>query len=148
MEEMKAKNKTVIILIFSALLLVGILWVLKSIPEENQDIQEAETKVEEIIVGGDKDEHGCIGSAGYTWCQIKQKCLREWEEPCEDEDKIIEKQCVNDDDCIVFGKTGDCYCGCFNKNYQWESGGKCFCAAPTSCKCVNGKCEGVFDTAP
>ena len=34
------------------------------------------------IVGGDKDEHGCIGSAGYTWCEEKQKCLRAWEEPC------------------------------------------------------------------
>ena len=34
------------------------------------------------IVGGDADEHGCIGSAGYTWCEEKQKCLRTWEEPC------------------------------------------------------------------
>jgi hypothetical protein len=37
------------------------------------------------IVGGDKDEHGCIGSAGYTWCEAKQKCLRTWEESCEEE---------------------------------------------------------------
>lgn len=36
----------------------------------------------EKVVGGDKDEHGCIGSAGYSWCQEKQKCLRIWEEPC------------------------------------------------------------------
>lgn len=35
------------------------------------------------LVGGDKDEHGCIGSAGYSWCETKQKCLREWEEKCE-----------------------------------------------------------------
>ncbi len=34
------------------------------------------------VVGGDKDAHGCIGSAGYTWCQLKSKCLRQWEEPC------------------------------------------------------------------
>ena len=34
------------------------------------------------IVGGDKDEHGCIGSAGYSWCELKQKCLRSWEESC------------------------------------------------------------------
>jgi phenylpyruvate tautomerase PptA (4-oxalocrotonate tautomerase family) len=34
------------------------------------------------IVGGDKDEHGCIGSAGYSWCEAKQKCLRVWEESC------------------------------------------------------------------
>lgn len=35
------------------------------------------------IVGGDKDVHGCIGSAGYSWCEVKQKCLRIWEEKCE-----------------------------------------------------------------
>jgi len=34
------------------------------------------------MVGNDKDEHGCIGSAGYTWCAAKNKCLRIWEEPC------------------------------------------------------------------
>lgn len=34
------------------------------------------------LVGNDKDEHGCIGSAGYTWCEVKNKCLRVWEEPC------------------------------------------------------------------
>jgi len=35
------------------------------------------------LLGGDADEHGCIGSAGYTWCEEKQKCLRTWEEACE-----------------------------------------------------------------
>jgi hypothetical protein len=35
------------------------------------------------LVGNDKDEHGCIGSAGYTWCELKNKCLRTWEEKCE-----------------------------------------------------------------
>ena len=35
------------------------------------------------IIGGDKDEHGCLIAAGYSWCEIKQKCLRVWEESCE-----------------------------------------------------------------
>jgi hypothetical protein len=35
------------------------------------------------IVGNDRDEHECIGSAGYTWCEVKNKCLRIWEEECE-----------------------------------------------------------------
>ena len=34
------------------------------------------------LVGNDRDEHGCIGSAGYTWCEVKKKCLRTWEESC------------------------------------------------------------------
>lgn len=33
-------------------------------------------------IGGDSDTHGCKGSAGYSWCEAKQKCLRSWEEEC------------------------------------------------------------------
>ena len=36
-------------------------------------------------LGGDVDAHGCIGSAGYSWCELKQKCLRTFEEKCENE---------------------------------------------------------------
>jgi len=39
-------------------------------------------KATTTMVGNDRDEHGCIGSAGYSWCEAKQKCLRIWEEPC------------------------------------------------------------------
>jgi len=46
------------------------------------------------MVGNDKDEHGCIGSAGYSWCEAKQKCLRTWEEPCE---------INNFEDCVADG---------------------------------------------
>jgi len=31
------------------------------------------------IIGGDKDEHGCIGSAGYTWDANVGACIRSWE---------------------------------------------------------------------
>lgn len=30
-------------------------------------------------VGGDRDAHGCIGSAGYMWCEKTAKCERAWE---------------------------------------------------------------------
>ncbi len=30
-------------------------------------------------VGGDRDEHGCIGSAGYQWCERTGQCERPWE---------------------------------------------------------------------
>ncbi|MDD5098750.1 MAG: eight-cysteine-cluster domain-containing protein [Candidatus Colwellbacteria bacterium] len=33
-------------------------------------------------IGGDRDEHGCLPAAGYSWCDAKQKCLRVWEESC------------------------------------------------------------------
>ena len=35
------------------------------------------------IIGGDSDIHGCKASAGYSWCAVKNKCLRVWEEKCE-----------------------------------------------------------------
>jgi hypothetical protein len=31
------------------------------------------------IVGADKDIHGCIGSAGYQWSEIKKECIRSFE---------------------------------------------------------------------
>lgn len=31
-------------------------------------------------VGGDRDVHGCIGSAGYTYSQINNKCIRTFEQ--------------------------------------------------------------------
>ncbi|NYZ78101.1 right-handed parallel beta-helix repeat-containing protein, partial [Candidatus Micrarchaeota archaeon] len=38
--------------------------------------------VQPSLIGGDKDAHGCLIAAGYSWCEAKQKCLRTWEEPC------------------------------------------------------------------
>lgn len=35
------------------------------------------------VIGGDKDAHGCYLTAGYSWCDLKKKCLRPWEEKCE-----------------------------------------------------------------
>jgi hypothetical protein len=29
--------------------------------------------------GSDRDEHGCIGSAGYRWCERTAQCERPWE---------------------------------------------------------------------
>jgi len=45
----------------------------------------AETNIEwpeEPLVGGDVDKYGCKASAGYNWCETKEECLREWENPC------------------------------------------------------------------
>ena len=28
--------------------------------------------------GSDRDVHGCIASAGYTWCERTQACERPW----------------------------------------------------------------------
>mmetsp|Transcript_139012 Transcript_139012/g.337671 ORF Transcript_139012/g.337671 Transcript_139012/m.337671 type:complete len:320 (-) Transcript_139012:252-1211(-) len=36
-------------------------------------------KVNAVVVGGDRDEHGCIPSAGYSWCEATSECIRPWE---------------------------------------------------------------------
>jgi membrane-bound inhibitor of C-type lysozyme len=33
-------------------------------------------------VGGQKDGHECLGSAGYSWCEARQNCERPWERYC------------------------------------------------------------------
>ena len=30
-------------------------------------------------LGNDRDAHGCIGSAGYIWCEKDNQCQRSWE---------------------------------------------------------------------
>ncbi|RQR48375.1 hypothetical protein DIE21_23680 [Burkholderia sp. Bp9140] len=45
-----------------------------------QDTQGAQTaQAAPPMVGGDRDAHGCIGSAGYAWCERTQQCERPWE---------------------------------------------------------------------
>ncbi len=31
-------------------------------------------------VGGQRDKHGCLTSAGYTWSEVRKDCIRPWEE--------------------------------------------------------------------
>lgn len=34
---------------------------------------------DEQIIGGDRDENGCLGAAGYRWNERELACVREWE---------------------------------------------------------------------
>ncbi len=36
-------------------------------------------KAIEPLIGGDRDEHGCLPSAGYTWSYALHDCVRIWE---------------------------------------------------------------------
>ncbi len=38
-----------------------------------------DTLTERPPVGGQKDEHGCLTAAGYTWSQVKNECIRIFE---------------------------------------------------------------------
>ena len=32
------------------------------------------------LIGGNKDEHGCLTAAGYTWSELRRDCIRIFED--------------------------------------------------------------------
>lgn len=40
------------------------------------------TQTAPTLIGGQKDAHGCLPAAGYSWCPSTNKCQRMWEEYC------------------------------------------------------------------
>lgn len=70
------------------------------------------------LPGSDKDEHGCIPSAGYSWCEVKQKCIRSWEETCANLNK--NSNCPGQ---VCFESVIDpITCKCMQYNYRVNSG--------------------------
>ena len=61
----------------SQMILIALL--LSCNPKANPS-REIDPPMEIIEAGGDRDDHGCIASAGYTWSQVKENCIRLWEE--------------------------------------------------------------------
>jgi hypothetical protein len=78
------KKIVIIIVIVCVVLIAGAVYfslTKKTNPESNQGNDQ--------VVGNDKDAHGCISSAGYSWCEAKNKCLRVFEEFCADAVKSL-----------------------------------------------------------
>jgi hypothetical protein len=44
--------------------------------------EQTQTPAMQKPIGGDKDAHGCLIAAGYSWCPSTEKCQRMWEEYC------------------------------------------------------------------
>jgi len=96
---MQRKIKIIIFLAVAVLVVLGLFYAFSNYQDKE-------------IVGGDKDEHGCIGSAGYSWCEAKNSCIRTWEEYCTaiapktfsfscDDSKIITASFYPNDDKFV-----------------------------------------------
>lgn len=73
------KNKTLLIVLIAVVAIVVIFVVYFSI---NSVSKVENLNVNQPLIGGQKDVHGCLIAAGYSWCESKQKCLRLWEEDC------------------------------------------------------------------
>lgn len=73
------------------------------------------------LVGNDVDEHGCIPSAGYSWCEAKQKCLRVWEEGCDSNFVACTAEALICPDGNAVGRSGP--------NCEFNSCPNCSCPA-------------------
>ena len=80
------------------------------------------------LPGGDRDSHGCIGSAGYIWCEPSQQCIRPWEINCTSESTSI----TGDD--MMPGGDRDSH-GCIGSaGYTWcEAKQKCMRSWEENC---------------
>lgn len=69
----RANNRHILV---ASILCVGLL----SACGQKKAQQEPEAKQETSAkVGADTDEHGCKASAGYTWSEVRQDCIRVFE---------------------------------------------------------------------
>ncbi len=64
-------NKIDIALIITAIILVAAAAVFFMTGDNNANN-------EPKIIGGQRDIHGCLGPAGYSWNETEEKCVREW----------------------------------------------------------------------
>lgn len=109
-------------------------------------------------IGGERDEHGCLGPAGYSWCESKQKCLRVWEEGCSDGEDVAGEECSSVGDCDKCGNdcvplsmavvadcqqpTEDFDCTCDeNQCKKVEKYGECTTDNDCIINCVNAYCD-------
>jgi maltose-binding protein MalE len=86
------KTSTILIVILIVILAITGTYYITSKKTLKKTPIAIETDTKDMLVGNDKDAHGCIGSAGYTWCEVKNKCLRVWEEKCDIEAENAIKQ--------------------------------------------------------
>jgi hypothetical protein len=79
------KDKKNIVFVLIILILIGVIvFFYDSLNKESEEKIVIDDSIPEAI-GGQKDEYGCLAGAGYSWCESSQKCMRLWEEGCDDE---------------------------------------------------------------
>ena len=86
--------------------------------------------------GSDADSHGCIGSAGYSWCPVTDTCVQVWRTPCPEVDPqfAVDPHFAVDLEHMCSDVMCDLYC---SDGYQVDEKGcpTCLCNenVPTDC---------------
>jgi hypothetical protein len=81
------KNKLTLFALMVAIPATFLLSACGQTPAENNGQntrQQAGLTGTQQLIGGQKDEGGCLIAAGYRWCKDLNKCVRPWEEFCAD----------------------------------------------------------------
>eukprot|EP00495_Collosphaeridae_sp_1-RS-2012_P008895 TRINITY_DN890_c0_g2_i1.p1 TRINITY_DN890_c0_g2~~TRINITY_DN890_c0_g2_i1.p1 ORF type:complete len:135 (+),score=20.15 TRINITY_DN890_c0_g2_i1:243-647(+) len=53
-----------------------------------------------VMLGGERDENGCLGSGGYAWCEKQNNCVRSWELEGEWEDECVVETSSSSDSSV------------------------------------------------
>jgi hypothetical protein len=64
-------NKIILVIIILVILLILIIVLNYNFSLEKQENVR--------VIGGERDEYGCLGPAGYSWNESIGACIREWE---------------------------------------------------------------------
>lgn len=60
-------------------MIIGLLFSCTKKANKEPEVSKQQESKPALVVGGDKDLHGCKASAGYTWSVLKKKCVRIFE---------------------------------------------------------------------
>jgi eight-cysteine-cluster-containing protein len=110
------------------------------------------------LIGGDKDEHGCLVAAGYSWCPSTQQCQKMWETYCEEfkdqytlDEPTVEEFCGSstnatcqyDSDCMQTGCTAQVCAGKDEQIITDCMARSCYNAKQHNleCSCLDNKCQ-------
>ncbi len=76
--------KKIIVLILFGILGLLLNRFIKKTPEVSASIENALFRTSSPVqrISNVEDEHGCIESAGYSWCESKDSCVRILEDSC------------------------------------------------------------------
>lgn len=59
---------------------IGFICLTAGCQQKRQQSTSTEAQDTLVQVGNDRDEHGCIASAGYVWSEVRKDCIRPFEE--------------------------------------------------------------------
>ncbi|WP_294823481.1 hypothetical protein [uncultured Flavobacterium sp.] len=74
--------------------------------DRSDDKVEATTN--KVVLGTDKDENGCVTSAGYKWCILRKECIRPFEEGYRlNSITQLEGESIDKSAFVIFEEDGD-----------------------------------------